>query len=653
MSIDDVRAGMREDVLTYLRNPGNDILFLKMTPGSGKSITTLKTLIEEAFDFIYLCQTHRAGKGNIREIYKMTGTSLLQLESRRLLCRNENYKRLERDFGISLKSLCLHTCEDRQICPYYEIMTKVMESPQSWSGVHHHVHYFVQSYLEKYEDLIDCVILDENFISSIFESFNITYGQMQRTLIVMNEMGESPEWRFIRRFISAIMQPIAGVSDRFMDFNTLKELIREYGNHNTFDFKDFNDEYNEILLRLFLEEKKKPFRNIVRPISELAKDTFIHDYGVNYLRSCISFREYKGQGYGEFSRFRTESINDINIPIIILDATTTPDIYRSLLRKDILLKEKDIAMPNAWVFQLTQGLYSMETLREGSRKYGFHWDMSQKAYDLMEIVGEILKFHKKDKVLIMSRMGKMLPKSRQEGMEYPNLFKAKIFERLTIMGFRNFKLEHYGGIRGTNDYIGDEYKAVILFGTPIPNPRANRKRAKLLRFVSIRRRPIDTIEEILRYNETEGEMIQSLHRIRPILKEKTYVYILTKQPLEEIEKIPGNRVIKGNLTKLKKIIRRKGDPNVSYSEETKDRVKMEVLKLLKESPKSIVNLRKIVKGYGRLKEMVFQELENEERIERFKGRSERGRKPYFFRIKKIKKVKKKRGKGKRVRRGRD
>jgi hypothetical protein len=82
-------------------------------------------------------------------------------------------------------------------------------------------------------------------------------------------------------------------------------------------------------------------------------------------------------------------------------------------------------------------------------------------------------------------------------------------------GITNANIAHYGGLRGANAFV--KANVAVLIGAPFPNPDVLAVKSKVM---GVNDRDIFQME----CNE---EMLQTAHRIRPLLKDETWVYFLS------------------------------------------------------------------------------------------------------------------------------
>jgi len=437
-------------------------------------------------------------------------------------------------YGYSTRNFC-ETCSlypDR--CEYYIRVNFIWERGCSWCGVHSHLDNTLLPYLNTHKSTIDAVVIDECFIQSLEGEKYLTASAIDKTLEVsklfsgdyatlssklLTELQKATKYEFVNyENLYSIMMNRTKEKERkcFSDqFETY--MLGKYVKSN-YDYKVLFPNIVEDIISVFsgFEEKRK----VVKSKSKL----------IDYLSHSLSVEKIK-YGYA-VRKVNYKCSVDIPSKVILLDATTPSNIYSKLFNgRDILSYTKQIKL-NTKMYQISDGSYPIETLKD-----------EKSRNRLIETCLNVCNKHSDKKVLIISRMA----------------FEKPITKYLEANGAKNFSVEHYNSLRGTNDYVS--YDVCILFGAPFPMPVKLKEESYWFGIE----------QESLRELYRESEMIQAFNRIRPILKNDTFIYILTNVHVDDRAKVIS-------LDKLNLILSNCG---VSCYTEKQNELKKQITLLLK------------------------------------------------------------------------
>ena len=217
-------------------------------------------------------------------------------------------------------------------------------------------------------------------------------------------------------------------------------------------------------------------------------------------------------------------------PVIFLDASADPEQYRRLLDRELIVYEKRVKMQNP-VIQLITGEYPKESL------LGKSPGTERTRQKLIKYTRAIVD--QGENTLIVA------PKEVCKKVLTP-AFKQK-------KPRRKYQIAHYWGYRGTNEF--EKCDQVVLFGTANPNMDelyiGEQCRRLNEDFLSneverqYRRYGNSKVEgRTLRFKDSrmdltlkrckEEEMIQMIHRIRPLHNPEKKIWILTSTPLVDL-----------------------------------------------------------------------------------------------------------------------
>ena len=172
-TVDEIRQQISDKVLGFVEKDNQIILFLPLTQGTGKTITTVKTLLENNIKFVILGQNHEYTK-NLVENSVIASYNLFVLKGRKQpisndnperMCKNERLDKIVNSY-ISVNEILCQECEYKDDCAYKEQFKYLEDTNESWVGVYQHMNV---PFFKDYE--YDVLILDENCISGGEGSF--------------------------------------------------------------------------------------------------------------------------------------------------------------------------------------------------------------------------------------------------------------------------------------------------------------------------------------------------------------------------------------------------------------------------------------------------------------------------------------------------
>lgn len=586
--IDQIRQILRQATRHYIINerfPPSYNLHLNQFTGAGKTTIALEEAEDSDYTFILLTNNHKIASEQIlnqRALY-----SLIQIESRKRLCQNNEYKKLAEN-GINIKHFC-PDCPYINICEYYIRILEIWNEPQSWVGVHHHLGGLVNAYV--IENDVDLVIIDENFTNAIYKNTRFFYSNIVQTMNLVSGMANCNEKDILTEFLQEFA---FALQNRTVNIEHLYSITYQYYNKkfgSNAALLDFAEEFEKRLANFYFNSGRI-FRNVVTPLMRA-----ITEINRNYLPlsnpDCFKFISAmfktiitEKTKYVDVAYYDTASL-DLPCKVIILDATTPTNFYQQLFTRHLKPLKAKIAI-NTTFYQLTTAKYVMKTL-----------DISPTAKNrLLELVKLIVNKHN-EKVLVLSRS------------KYENEIKA--------LNPALIETDHYPVV-GSNEY--EDINIGIAFGTPEPNYEVLQRQVDLLNY------DFDQMLYIMR----EAYIIQGIGRLRFNLKQHipTYFYLLTNLPLNL------NVSIKPiTIGKLEKLLQ--GEIKSTYStEETEDRIRADILTILDKTDLKISDLINQVIGNTAVKNEVLRRLIDEDMIEKYRlNTTGRGRKPVMLRLKRV------------------
>lgn len=401
------------------------------------------------------------------------------LEGKNRKCQNPRKRQLV-ELGLLESSYTCALCEHEGFCDYKEMQYDFFIEPFTFAGVHAHIPHLA-SFVE--ENYFDAMVIDENFFDSMFLGGTMTIREINNNLEMLYEMESSDERDYMVRFLK--------------DLSTLLisgEMERE--KTDGYDLKAFSKEYHKFMLDRLYDRKKTYFNDI-----QWLVDFLITNNNKLITRRVVE-NQFRKRYFVDLYQYDFSPLN-ITRPIIILDATTPKEIYEEIFEpfKKRIITHKPKVVAHSKLYQLTTHSYPMKFLnREMIRDR------------LFSICENIVKRYNQEKVFFCIRK-KFRPFLEQYLVNYDNSFVA-----------------HYGGVRGANDYL--EADIAVLIGAPFPNPD----------IVKMKSQAMGVHQEFIHQMECNEEMLQTIHRIRPLLKDETEVFILSNidsgYEAEEVHHVP-------------------------------------------------------------------------------------------------------------------
>lgn len=580
--IQETRKELRYGVKTYLElpNPPPYNLHLNQFAGAGKSTIVAEELANSDLLFVYLTNKHDLAGEQIEKQPALF--ELLEIESRRRLCQNEQYRILA-DHNINIKQFC-PTCPNIVVCEYYQRIIEIWSEPQSWVGVHHHLGGLVNSYVT--ENDVDVVVIDEYFVNAIFKNVKIGYPSIVKTSNLMTLMRSCIEKDLImdclREFAIAIQNETVNTQDIW------SKIFKYFHNsgHNAVFLLAFAEEYEGRLAQYYFD-KGKIFANVVTPLCRALIDIYKHFIPMSmpnyleYINNVMQVIPGEKRQYVDISFYDTEALN-LGCKVIILDATTPVEFYQKLFDRQIRVIEKQINV-NSVIYQLTSAKFVMRTLDKNVAT----------RQRLLKLVQLISKKHEQEPILVLSR----------------KKYEDEIKELAS-----NIHTDHYPLV-GSNDY--ELMNVVVIFGTPEPQRDLLTRQSTLL----------GCTEDELLYLLRESNILQGIHRIRITLKHDipTYVYILTSVEL------PFTNAHKLSLGKLEKLL---NEELFGFSlGDIEDRIMDDIIRVLDKGDLTITELVRKIEGKQTIVNEVLQHMVDQEIVEFTKSNSSRGRKPTICHLK--------------------
>lgn len=336
MKIDETRNEFTRRVSSFIRkaqagDAQGQVLLAAMYTGSGKT-TGVRDLLESMEPtFIYLAPRHDVitdnfwKKGSAYPHLKAR-SRFLDKEKREPYCllakHDPKIADLLRAGKIDVSTRC-RGCDYFPKCDYWKTRQVVELTNTSWMGVHAHIPtYLTAHFKERPASTYDLIIIDENPFMGMFEEEVISHpGALEsiRRIIVYNELENAG---FMEEAIKGLeMMLVNGPSDKYLE--RAMELAKKE------DTRSFISDYNDSVV----DADRLPFKNIP-PYSlvKLITGIFNKSDSLDSLSKRLRVDTYRGRKV-RLMDYHGDSLRDIGVPMIILDATASVSIWETLLGK--------------------------------------------------------------------------------------------------------------------------------------------------------------------------------------------------------------------------------------------------------------------------------------------------------------------------------
>jgi hypothetical protein len=488
----------RSDIESLIRAHNEGTLAIGSAPGVGKSTIVCKVLREKELRTLYLVPNHKLD----HEIIKNLGAIPIHGRNR------QNCYRFDEAHAAGSKGWSVHgavckKCDRRSSCSYLA----QFDRSKSWVAPHQ---YLTSSYLR--DGIFDILVVDEFLIQSFIAAQEVSTSDLDYTKRLFGHISS--------------MKPITEVIDVLLD------IVSHHKAANKPDPIYGRDLIMEIKASIDLDAALEELRNAewVMDMESNIKGMDAVSLPLNYLEDLVDILEYENS-LARLDGFFNSRLNlghdglvvysinyqaGLSIPVIILDGTMNEDLVRSVFGHDTRIYNSNIKC-DAEIVQIVDGFYGKNTLL----------GPNERPKERLLNVAKILAT---EKTVMCSRM------DLESQLPATDTF-------------------HYWAERGTNTYR--DFEQIVLFGGACPNPRTIIPQIRALHyaeeFVSDKGDyewvPYCSASEAYKikqftYEDARvqgwidclgaGEMVQSLHRIRPLLDPNKKIYVLSNKPLKSL-----------------------------------------------------------------------------------------------------------------------
>lgn len=391
------------------------ITYLVMGTSTGKTYTTLDTVMSEGIQFVYLAPTHALVDNKLEDVG--IELDITHLEGMKRLCpRKDDYKQAI-EWNINPKKFL---CDDKDkcpdVCPYQAQFKGIFD--KSWAGVHSHLG-FLNSAIEDPE--LDynpkVLIIDEDFTNAITHTASFTTVQLKNLKKILSQviantankdLIKKEKGKLIKKkksgkgkksddfFISFYLQVVAlanalisilddeDITDNLQNIDFI-DMITEKLDNDIYMTKDPNyscislqEKYYAFLYEnlgskeqtddeVTIEKKTIPrnFKNIF--------DDLIKVFEIYTKYKYVTKNQVIPMGANFYSRRKNEIwVNTINpelpdIPIICIKAFGDPKKLQDMVNRTVDVIDFDIEEEYN-ITQITDGNYSLSSMANASTR---------------------------------------------------------------------------------------------------------------------------------------------------------------------------------------------------------------------------------------------------------------------------------------------
>ena len=489
-----IRKEIGDKVLEFIKDPcnKNKILLIPPPQGVGKSVSTLKALLETNIKFIWLSQSHLGIENllndqNLKDydMFHLKGRKAkVSLDSNEIMCQNDLLDKIV-EHNFSINDFLCNRCEFNKNCLYRDQFNILEKTKESWIGVYQ---FLWTEFLKNYQ--CDVVIIDEyplgglqNEITFNTNDLDDLYKVITKIFDKFTEVPIKIKKHEIEYFTKCYSHIVVIIEFLIKSLSNLpseglsgKPLIDAFVNHLGGNIEYFEHSLNETILKLFfyyyknelytllVEDGLKPkFKNIVYDVIKIARDCLKY----KDVNEDINFSTLLKRGeHGPYVTYYKVIKELPDKPIIILDATGNKEVYQNIFGREVIVFNPSINIKRN-IVQITEGMYPKASLFfENTRLSLFskvtalikHWVDS----------GEC------DKVFVITHMPYATLKSwsNLKNEKYREKYKGLSIEQYFIkhdLPAKNYRIMYFGQVKGLNISDLMSNGRLIIIGTPEPN----------------------------------------------------------------------------------------------------------------------------------------------------------------------------------------
>ena len=468
-----------------------DDTLIILTAGVGKTRQTLNQLPSYSKDKLVIYSAYN--KDLQREAYEKVITlsdehdKFHLIRPRDEICIKKDELRQITSKGYSPAHILCPKCEYRPNCNYYRQKENMV------NGIYFVTHHMLQ-YLEKRIPNPDLIILDENLKGGFLLEDTCTELQMRTLATVLNGVD--------CLLVNDLMVLGRQIGNQILKTKSFPEII----NGRKLTTADINE---DTIIGLLAKRNGKTKIKITKEIEQIINIIGQHSHGelyhkgvnlktVEWLKGLISLNRYSYMlviENGAFC-FNTKYITPLgytNTPVKILDATGDGRSARALVNRKLKVVKADVE----W---MSDKLHIQVNTSRGVMKYATD-------EDIKKLLAEMLNHTVAKKVMVITY----------------KFIKERVLRICnSIDPSRQYLDYHFIGPRGINAF--KKCDAVLVIGLPYPNLNSSAQDACILF-------PYDKDDQI-RFDWVEAcmqwEIVQNIHRIRPVNKSSVDIIIASK-----------------------------------------------------------------------------------------------------------------------------
>ena len=540
-----------KNVREFLKNPENSkkILLLNSTQGSGKTITTLKTLLEDDIKFAMLLGSHRSVRNKLKDkclkdynLFHLKGRQQKD-DSGKPLCIHPLLNEVIKS-GVAVRTFLCQRCEQKDDCAYQQQFETIKDEP--WISVYNFL---------SIESVGDCIIIDENPIRNLQVEISIEasaletldkmlvdiintsckadisieeYADVTRGLVVIKKiidillgmLKEFPSrWREKKKISMQGIEFIQYFVSEIEDLHTFRNEL--YGECMGIFWRFYKDAMFKLLEEQIAKDEENKFRNIIYDLVDIAKLCLKHKNETEKINHIFKAEWEKDEKSGKLkSRILkfdcTRTLPEV--PIIIIDANSNKKVYERLFSREVIEFETPIHIQRN-ITQIKDGKYPRASLLKRSTRLRIY-DFTQ---DVMERWIE-----NGCKVVYIAIVKKLSTIEANTEKEVEDHYRGKSIEHfLEERGIprENYEICHFGNVKGMNFNALMKYGKLIIIGGPQPDED------KLLDNV----RAWYEGEPLVSKERIQGEVREGSFRPEYTYKDERYAEFIDMEVREELE----------------------------------------------------------------------------------------------------------------------
>lgn len=505
----------RQKITDAIKSPDDALIIA--TPGTGKSYIAQQVLAELGANklILYSCYNKNLQKEAYKNMRRMAffPNDIHLIDSKNDVCSRKSELKKVTKAGFSPGQLLCSSCNQKSSCRYYQ------QRQSATHGIFVVTHKMLQ-YLQDLFPKPDLIILDENLIDGFLHKEQCERANLYQLLTILDEQDQT----FILKLFEIISLIESSISmdssnSKYLKIINGKRLLSS--DHSESTIMELLCKVHGIKENLVIDRISRIVEKLNNFMPSVLYNKDINMKIINWLEGLGSDKYFsylqiqKGKLTFCYKHMTPLPANYQSSIVKILDATGDKKATDIITQKDVSVIKSDVR----WQSKRTHII--MKTT-----KYAV---MKMSSYEIKTLMKLALEQVEADKILILS---------------YESKKKEILDASHDIDDSKEYRFYHFYGPRGINDF--KNINAVIVIGLPRPNPNAAWHDAHFL-YPGEQDSLKDIYPDACMYNE----LVQIVHRIRPVNKASVELVIVSEFWPSIFEEPEPDRIIDNSKDKNK------------------------------------------------------------------------------------------------------